>query len=402
MENLSIARIKAITAFLFVIIFVSPFMDYIGFIVLYRQIGLFSIILFLFILIQIKVKKFFIYLMFLIVIPSFFTMIYYCDIYYLLLLSNTIVFLLFFSVCDDISINKFIDYSTVFLIVLEFLGILAFVYTKIGGTPLYSFPNPDGRTNYIFPFTFSNFYFMNFIRPAGIYDEPGALSFFSISIAILRTWYNKTPKTTLLLVLLGIITTSLTHILCCFILLPCIFKKMKRKERLLFYFICLIIMLLVLLYFYDAINYLIFSRLSIDETTGSIAGDTRSGQIPNTLKLLKDNGFLFGSYNLSSDYIQNKYGVITENPFSLLATKGLFLSLYYYVFLFFLFFAFLMSGKFQFLAMIALFVQRPYPNLYGYAFFFICFFYLSFMTIKNWFNKSRASKFIFLSGIKTI
>ncbi len=317
------------------------------------------------------------------------TAFHYLNISYIIILSALIGYALFYTLLQDSDIEYFTYISSIFLFILEIGAVIGFVYAFIGGNPLFYITNPDERRNYFFLSTFSNAVLGKFIRPSGIYDEAGALSFYICAICALRIHYRKNPIFTFIMLLLGLITFSLTHFLCfCLFCIP-LYKQFNKKQRKLSLFIILFCLIIIFLCFFDIFDKLLFSRLKFDSSTGTIKGNSRNGQIEGCLKSIKENGFLFGNYNLGSEQILRKYGVIGENPLSCLALNGLFNSFLYYVFLLVAFIAFCCSFKFEYLIMLALFFQRPYQSQLGYSFFFIHYLYLSFQEIKMFLSKNK-------------
>ncbi len=327
-------------------------------------------------------SKLFLFTIFSTIGLGFFTSIHYINIKYSFLLVSLISNALLFNVLNDEEKSVYIDYASVFLLILEVGAILGFLYMRRGGTPVYVIKNPDGRSNSLFLTTFSNVYYGRIIRPSGIYDEAGAFSFFIISICLLRIIYRKKTVTTVLMLVIGCITFSVTHILCMFILLFVIKQDLTRKQRLIFYLVLALLFGFILYYFWGLLKFLVFSRFQFDSSKGTFSGDNRSGQIVRSLNLLRDNGFLYGAYDLSPEEL-NKYGDISSNPFSLLAINGFFNSIMYYIFILLCIVAFLYTRNFLIFTMLLLLLQRPYQNLLGYSFFFIYFFDICIKSIKR-------------------
>jgi hypothetical protein len=107
----------------------------------------------------------------------------------------------------------FINIATVWIVVLLIGAYIAFLIAALGVEPLGDFPNPDGRPNYIFYGTLSNVFIGDFIRPAGIYDEPGAFSLLICFIVAMRYAIGKSNVVSIVILFLGLITTSLAHVI---------------------------------------------------------------------------------------------------------------------------------------------------------------------------------------------
>lgn len=317
------------------------------------------------------------------------TAFHYLDVTYIFILMIYIGYSFFFCLVEDGELIDFVNIASKFIFILEIGAIIGFVYAYIGGQPIASIKNIDGRSNYLYLTTLTNARLGRFIRPAGIYDEPGAFSFYIVSIVLMRMYYKKNTTFTFIILLLGMVTTSLTHFLCMAILLIPILRKSNRKQKIVIFLIFAIILFLALNLFYDLFDKFLFQRLQYDNSKGTIQGNSRDGQIEGCLKSIRDNGFLFGNYLLGPDRIKYRYGVISENPLSPITMNGLFNSMPYYVFIVITFTAFIFSFNSCYLAAFALFLQRPYQSAIGYSFFFIFFLIIAFDEIKQFVSRHK-------------
>jgi hypothetical protein len=107
----------------------------------------------------------------------------------------------------------FVQYLTVLLAVLAAGSLAGQVYAYLGGAPLLTIANPDGRPASLYAFTMTNDVLDNLIRPAGIFDEPGALAFYICVTAACRSLLHMPRRTTWLLLAGGLPTLSLAHLL---------------------------------------------------------------------------------------------------------------------------------------------------------------------------------------------
>ena len=138
----------------------------------------------------------------------------------------------------------FVHLSTFVLIFLCVGALLSFFYALLGGAPLWGFPNPDGRENYLYLLSLTNSVWGGFIRPSAIYDEPGAFSFFICSVVTLRVLLGFDKKLTWFLALSGLITFSLAHII--FFVFFALSQKVRLKHILLTVLVCLIFVSIVI------------------------------------------------------------------------------------------------------------------------------------------------------------
>jgi hypothetical protein len=132
---------------------------------------------------------------------------YITDIRYFLI-SSVLVYSVTFS-----TIYKVVEIASKFILLLLLGGSIAFILSMNGYGEIGSFTNPDGRQNNIYFFTFSNVGWSNLLRPAGIYDEPGAFSFFICGIAAARQLLGMDRKRTWMILLLGLQTLSVAHVI---------------------------------------------------------------------------------------------------------------------------------------------------------------------------------------------
>lgn len=311
------------------------------------------------------------------------TALHYINLNYIFILSALIGYAFFIIMIEEDDLLNFIDLASIFILILEIGALIGFIYAFLGGESVFFIKNPDERENHLYLTTFTNASIGRFIRPSGIYDEPGAFSFYICAISVLRQLYKKDSFLTFVIMLLGITTTSLTHIICFFIMLFPIFKKFSKKQIIIALVFILVFIFLIIIQFYDLFDKLLFQRLKFDTNTGTIKGNSRAGQIDMCLKSIEENGFLFGNYSLGPEMIQQKYGTIGENPLSPLAINGLFNSVVYYMYLVLCGVALVFSFKLEYLVMGLLFVQRPYQSQLGYSFFFLVFMYFGYLEIKN-------------------
>jgi hypothetical protein len=111
------------------------------------------------------------------------------------------------------SARLFVRYLSALLAVLAAGSLAGQVYAYLGGAPLLVIDNPDGRPASLYAFTMTNDVLDNLIRPAGIFDEPGALAFYICMTAACRSVLAMPRKGTWLLLAGGLPTLSLAHLM---------------------------------------------------------------------------------------------------------------------------------------------------------------------------------------------
>ncbi len=276
-----------------------------------------------------------------------FLALYHSDIGYITLpffLLTSLYFTLTASKCEII---KFVELSTNIILVIVIGAVLGFFYAFYFGQPLYVFKNPNGLENYLFLTTLTNLRWGNYIRPSGIYDEPGALSFFICAICFMRHLLYLNQKKTIVILILGLITLSVAHVIFLFFYFVSVINlrpSLKNILKMIFSFISFSAIVFVLSYSgaIEAVSVLFLDRFQT-ENSYLFPGDNRSLFFFNALSYITDNPsvILLGMpIRFNFDNIVIDYGVVGSNPLMPLLNFGIFVSLPYYIVLLILFFSF--------------------------------------------------------------
>ena len=280
----------------------------------------------------------------------------------------SILFILFLLSKSDLS--DFTCYMSNLLMVLLIGAVIGFIYALTGGEALFSIPNEDSRINGFYLSTFSNTYLLGLIRPSGIFDEPGALSFYICMTVALREHLGMNRKISWILMTLGLITTSLAHLV--FMTIYWLKTEAVSLRRLVSSVAIAFLAIFLLTIFENPFSTLLGEIVKKFEVVdGVMAGDNRSALIINALKYLDLKVFFFG---LDSDCMLNlepcalkgyfQYG---ENPFTLLVHRGILLALPYVLVLGYLIKHFIINKNILTLGVFLLLLQRPNLMSYGYA-----------------------------------
>jgi hypothetical protein len=312
---------------------------------------------------DLKIKKWFLFLTLSVVITSCISAIYWADPRYVLSSVFFIFSALLIQYVNNKVLNKLITFASFFMLAIMILAVAGFFIAYSGIQPLFSFPNPDGRPNFFFYTTLTNSFSGNFIRPSGIYDEPGALILFICSIAALRHLLSKDNRLTWMILVLGFITFSLAHLIYVFFHLLAEKLSLQNLVRL----VSIILIGAIVFIISGAHGFIgdkVFSRFTISES-GSFEGDNRSFRFFNAIDHMSKNpkSILFGAdpiCRFEYDVCKQKFPPMGENPLSPLVFQGIFVAWPYYLFVTLL----LISpcfGKRYFVAfgMGLLFIQRP-------------------------------------------
>lgn len=267
-------------------------------------------------------------------------------------------------------IHLFVHFSSIFILVLLIGGMIGFFYAFAGGTELFSIVNEDTRLNGFYLGTFSNSYLGKIIRPSGIYDEPGALSFVTCFLAAVRSTLNFSRKTTWIILILGFATFSAAHFIYVIFHLLQEMRKWKLKQMIIFIVIILFGTVAIGLSVFGSLFYeFLFWRFEVDD--GQFAGDNRSGLIINAYNYLNLNVFLFG---LDVDCIvrpaicqMKGYNQFGDNPLGPIVWGGITMTFPYYLVVFYYLITGIQKINFMCLGLFFLLLLRAEVMSYGYA-----------------------------------
>jgi len=112
---------------------------------------------------------------------------------------------------DEVQLEKLIDLTTKIYIVMLIGALFGVAYHLLGGSPILTLKNPDGRENHLYLTTFSNAETFT-IRPSGVFDEPGAFSFIICVLVALRSRLRLPLNSSFILIVGGLITQSIAHL----------------------------------------------------------------------------------------------------------------------------------------------------------------------------------------------
>jgi hypothetical protein len=244
------------------------------------------------------------------------------------------------------------------------------LYYWIGLSPIFQLSTLE-ESLYLYLSTLS-YEYAGYIRPSGIYDEPGALSFVICIIAYLRHRLGLNHLTTLVLIFTGAVTTSLAHIFFLFLFLILVKRPTrgsKGKSRA--GAILLMISIGIILQIAFPEN-LFSSRLRVQED-GSLSGDNRTQLLISAYRIIENDFsiFMYGIGSLTEDEnnaLVAEYGEFTTNPLSPIIRSGVLGSFWYYAFiLYYLVNGFSRPERSIMLALCFILLQRPYVMNYGYS-----------------------------------
>lgn len=277
------------------------------------------------------------------------------------------------SVLHRRDVDRFIELFTWLMIAVLVGAVVGLFYAFLGGASLLTFPNENGLPNQLFLTTLTNSQFLNFIRPSGLFDEPGALSFVVCCLAALRHTLGYNKKVTWTMLLLGLVTMSLAHMIYMFVHAINELSGSKHMMKALVMTTVVAIALYAIVAFVQPVQeiYSNLVRARFVVSDGRLAGDNRTGLFLNAASHINPRSFWFGiDARCALGYIncaEQGYGQYGENPLTLLVQWGLLISFPYYLGLVHLgIVAFLRRGLVP-LGLLLLLLQRPYTMSFGYA-----------------------------------
>lgn len=286
-------------------------------------------------------------------------------------LVYTTVFLITFYSAIYYEQNDILKLTEILTNIFKYILILAWIglIYSFFGKPLFSLPY-GGKIMNFYLTTFSES-LNNSTRPTGIYDEPGALSFFVCLLVSYRTHLKLNSFTSLYLLLLGLVTQSLAHGVFLVIWVFSEMIKFKNNEK--YQISKKIIFVLLILIFSYTIYLSGILQWQIDRTMGWIANPETAQRMQsynNVLNQVEGNthNLLFGFDKASIDRTSttNYYG---ENILTPLIYGGLLDSWPFYLFIgFCLIYPIMTFKRFYLIGLGLLLFQRPYFLELPYSF----------------------------------
>jgi hypothetical protein len=269
-----------------------------------------------------------------------------------------------------------VDWASWFVLIVLVGAVAGFAWAYLGLPPLWQFPRPgaEGQLMSVVGPTLTNRWWteLNFIRPSGIYDEPGALSFVTCVVAFFRYSLRKDSRFTWLLLGLGFITFSLAHLV--FVAVFLLAQRVNWRGVLTAGALAACVGAgLWYTNVGDLFRTMLLARVTLTET-GAIRGDNRSVRMANASAVLVSvpHASIVGAHpdcTFRVEQCKRTFPLMGENPLSELAYRGILISWPYYLFLAFAFLSILRGREgLAFLALGLLFLQRPYVLHLGYSF----------------------------------
>jgi len=270
--------------------------------------------------------------------------------------------------------HRIIEHTTNVMLLMLAGAVTGFIYAFMGGASTLSLDNVDGRPAELYLFTLTNEAIGNVIRPAGIFDEPGALSFYICLTAAARHIFGLPKRKTWILLLFGFITFSLAHLI--YTTLHFLSEKVLSRKMMIGMAITTIALFILVMFDLSVtdqvlkiFNDMLIKRLEF--SGGSMAGDNRSHLFMNAIQYLNPSVFFFGIDDMCViDWVQcqRNYLKFGENPLMPLVQGGITASIAYYLMMaWILQLAFKKKPGLIYLGIFAILLQRPNVISFGYC-----------------------------------
>jgi hypothetical protein len=267
------------------------------------------------------------------------------------------------------SARLFVQYMTGLLVALAAAGLIGQVYAYLGGAPLLTIDNPDGRPASLYLLTMTNDVVDNLIRPSGLFDEPGALAFYICMVAACRSVLDMPPRATWLLLAGGLVTLSLAHLV--YMAFHLLSERLLSARALRALLASALVLGAASLHpaLQRTVEERLGARLAMED--GRLAGDNRTELLEQAAAYVDAGTAVFGLDPLCvTDWsaCQRKYKRFGENILTPLVQGGVLTTWPYYVIL-----AALLLGGLRarrhlcHVGVAALLLQRPYVLNAGYC-----------------------------------
>lgn len=282
-------------------------------------------------------------------------------------------------------IRRAVEIVTVILLVLAVFGWISMTYFYRGGESLLTIQTP-GQPVTLYLATLAVPTGGLIMRPAGIFDEPGAFAFFISLCAACRMLLGLPRARTWQLLVAGLTTLSLALVIFIFVVgvgelvrfgkkqrAP-ISARAKRRARMLGLFAFAAVIWFVVEYHKEilVVGEFLFIRLRPSSEAGRlIEGDSRTADFMTSLGHLDLRTILFGIdrscfTDLGTCYAMDFGG--GSNPLSPIVMRGLLSQfLYYFVLVVLLAYSIRGPNRAVYFAVMLMFLQRPYVLSFGYS-----------------------------------
>ena len=318
-----------------------------------------------------RIKTGYLMLMGMVLATSMVTGLYWNDMRYVLAQVFFLMALWLVQFADNRLVERFVGAATVILFLMIGGAFIGFALAQAGVEPLFALTNPDGRPSWFYFTTLTNHRLGSFIRPSGLFDEPGAFSFLICVTAAMRHLLKRDTRVTWLLLISGLITFSLAHL--AYVVVHFLAERFNGRNLLrIVGVLAILVGAATAMGVHDIFGDHLLARTAIADT-GQFVGDNRSWRLLNAYDHLKKypQSVLFGadpSCRFDYDHCKRVFPLMGENPLAPLVLFGLLLSWPYYLVVFSMLSAPFLGRRYLVVFGVGLlFLQRPYILSIGYS-----------------------------------
>jgi hypothetical protein len=303
------------------------------------------------------------------IFTSYLAFLYTSELTFLLTPIYLVVSIILLSLFDRNDMVRFTEMASSLMVWLIIFAWIGFLLAASGFQPVYSVEYQENRTSYLYFTTLTN-EAQQFIRPSGLFDEPGAFSFVICILAFARFVLGLDEKRTMVILFGGLITMSLSHVV---FMVGYFVVASGFSRRLKIMALPIMLISLILVFFSTDPTSPFGAFLSRFELTSEgLSGDTRTILIRNALGYASEGSVNFwtGSleFRMDGEHLLDRYGYLGTNPVTPILSSGILGSWPYYGFLTFGVLS-LLAGRagMMFFLVTLLYWQRPYLLSLGYS-----------------------------------
>ncbi|MFJ3455772.1 hypothetical protein ACIPMZ_02210 [Scandinavium goeteborgense] len=281
---------------------------------------------------------------------------------------------LIISLFNQNGLRSFLNFSSYFLLLILIGCWFGFSLSLATGGAEIKLFNVFGRDYYFYLTTFTVVKNNEFIRPSGIYLEPGHLIWILASLLCIRRIYEKNLRLTVTLLILGFITFSLAYIIFSVFFILSLLNIRNAVLTILIGVLSFSIIIFSPLGEYS--KQYIYERFESTDGGEAIKGDNRSFRMVNAYEILANDPSVLitgigAKCYFEPDSCRSEIGLYGENPLTPLVGLGIFNSFIYYYMLLAVLVLSIRNRRISVMMAIgitAIYAQQPINLQLGYSF----------------------------------
>ena len=244
------------------------------------------------------------------------------------------------------------------------LSVVGFVLVIAGVLhPFFEFREMDGRMGYFFGLFATNTWTDGFLRPAGFYDEPGALAFWGFMALLMNKLFLDNKRIEKILSFGLIVTFSIAFFIQIVMYVALFYKSQRKKAITVIVSLFIIIKLVGMIS--PAFEQAIFGRFKYNTKSGTFAGDNRSHLAEFCTTLWKESPIIGKGTTGIIEEGTKRQMFVGANPMMPFASDGVLGVFFSWLPLMYIFFALgARDPRYRYASIIIFtsFLQRPYTE----------------------------------------